>query len=456
MEKPNLSKGTRDFNSTELYKRNYIIDVIKDNFAKFGFNPIETPSFEKADTLLGKYGEEGERLIFKILKSGNFLKDIDSSSISQDNLPNLTRKIVDKALRYDLTVPFARYVVQNQNEINIPFKRYQIQNVWRADRPQKGRFREFLQCDADVIGSKSLMQEIDFICLFEKVFSDLNLEDCRIKINSRKILVAICEIYNCQEKFSTLINQLDKLDKLDKLDVKNNLLNEGFKNNTIDLIFDIIDLSSDYYKNQKKLKSIFSSSKIGREGISEIDFIFSFISKNKLNKSKLIFDIGLARGIDYYTGIIFEVLPPENISLGSIAGGGRYDNLTEIFGLKNMSGIGVSFGLDRLFLVLEELNLLPDFSGNSVKVMFLNFGKEFFYDIINFSNILRQNNIKCDFYPDPISIKKQLSYANKNQIPFVILFGDEEKEKKCFALKDMYSGIQDVLSLEKLVQKLKK
>lgn len=456
MEKPNLSKGTRDFNSTELYKRNYIIDVIKDNFAKFGFNPIETPSFEKADTLLGKYGEEGERLIFKILKSGNFLKDIDSSSISQDNLPNLTRKIVDKALRYDLTVPFARYVVQNQNEINIPFKRYQIQNVWRADRPQKGRFREFLQCDADVIGSKSLMQEIDFICLFEKVFSDLNLEDCRIKINSRKILVAICEIYNCQEKFSTLINQLDKLDKLDKLDVKNNLLNQGFKNNTIDLIFDIIDLSSDYYKNQKKLKSIFSSSKIGREGISEIDYIFSFISKNKLNKSKLIFDIGLARGIDYYTGIIFEVLPPENISLGSIAGGGRYDNLTEIFGLKNMSGIGVSFGLDRLFLVLEELNLLPDFSGNSVKVMFLNFGKEFFYDIINFSNILRQNNIKCDFYPDPISIKKQLSYANKNQIPFVILFGDEEKEKKCFALKDMYSGIQDVLSLEKLVQKLKK
>ena len=456
MEKPNLSKGTRDFNSTELYKRNYIIDVIKDNFAKFGFNPIETPSFEKADTLLGKYGEEGERLIFKILKSGNFLKDIDSSSISQDNLPNLTRKIVDKALRYDLTVPFARYVVQNQNEINTPFKRYQIQNVWRADRPQKGRFREFLQCDADVIGSKSLMQEIDFICLFEKVFSDLNLEDCRIKINSRKILVAICEIYNCQEKFSTLINQLDKLDKLDKLDVKNNLLNEGFKNNTIDLIFDIIDLSSDYYKNQKKLKSIFSSSKIGREGISEIDFIFSFISKNKLNKSKLIFDIGLARGIDYYTGIIFEVLPPKNISLGSIAGGGRYDNLTEIFGLKNMSGIGVSFGLDRLFLVLEELNLLPDFSGNSVKVMFLNFGKEFSYDIINFSNILRQNNIKCDFYPDPISIKKQLSYANKNQIPFVILFGDEEKEKKCFALKDMYSGIQDVLSLEKLVQKLKK
>ena len=456
MQKPILSKGTRDFNSTELYKRNYIIDVIKDNFAKFGFNPIETPSFEKADTLLGKYGEEGERLTFKILKSGNFLKDVDFSSMNQDNLPNLTRKIVDKALRYDLTVPFARYVVQNQNEINIPFKRYQIQNVWRADRPQKGRFREFLQCDADVIGSKSLMQEIDFICLFEKVFSDFNLEDCRIKINSRKILVAICEIYNCQEKFLTLINQLDKLDKLDKLDVKNNLLNEGFKNDAIDSIFDIIDLSSDYYKNQKKLKSIFSSSKIGREGISDIDFIFSFISKNKLNKSKLIFDIGLARGIDYYTGVIFEVLPPKNISLGSIAGGGRYDNLTEIFGLKNMSGVGVSFGLDRLFLVLEELNLLPDFSGNSVKVMFLNFGEEFSYDLINFSNTLRQNNIKCDFYPEPISIKKQLGYANKNQTPFVIFYGEEEKEKKCFALKQMDSGIQNVLSLEKLIQKLKK
>ena len=452
MQKPILPKGTRDFNSEDLYKRNYIINIIKDNFSKFGFNPIETPSFERSETLLGKYGQEGERLIFKILKSGNFLKNIDGKDF---DFSNLAPKIVDKALRYDLTVPFARYVVQNQNNINIPFKRYQIQNVWRADRPQKGRYREFLQCDADVIGSKSMMQEIDFISLFDSVFNDLNLEGCIIKINSRKLLYAICEINDCIDKFGIITNQLDKLDKTDVNVVKNNLTENGFDKKIIDSLFEAIDLSKNFYDNLKEIKLYFKSSNIGLEAISDIEYIFNYFSKNKLIKSNLVFDISLARGIDYYTGVIFEVLPPKKINLGSIAGGGRYDNLTEIFGLKNMSGIGISFGLDRLFLVIDELKLFPTISYNSVKVLLLNFGASFSYDLIEIANFLRLNKVNAEFYPDSISLKKQLNYANKNGIPFVLFYGDEEKEKNCYKLKDMKTGNQETLSREKLVKTLR-
>lgn len=452
MQKPILPKGTRDFNSEDLYKRNYIINIIKDNFSKFGFNPIETPSFERSETLLGKYGQEGERLIFKILKSGNFLKNVDGKDFE---FSNLAPKIVDKALRYDLTVPFARYVVQNQNNINIPFKRYQIQNVWRADRPQKGRYREFLQCDADVIGSKSMMQEIDFISLFDSVFNDLNLEGCLIKINSRKLLYAICEINDCIDKFGIITNQLDKLDKTDVNVVKNNLTENGFDKKIIDSLFEAIDLSKNFYDNLKEIKLYFKSSNIGLEAISDIEYIFNYFSKNKLIKSNLVFDISLARGIDYYTGVIFEVLPPKKINLGSIAGGGRYDNLTEIFGLKNMSGIGISFGLDRLFLVIDELKLFPTISYNSVKVLLLNFGASFSYDLIEIANFLRLNKVNAEFYPDSISLKKQLNYANKNGIPFVLFYGDEEKEKNCYKLKDMKTGNQETLSREKLVKTLR-
>ncbi len=449
MQKPILAKGTRDFNSEDLYKRNYIINIIRDNFSKFGFNPIETPSFERSETLLGKYGQEGERLIFKILKSGDFLKGIDGKDFKYSNL---APKIVDKALRYDLTVPFARYVVQNQNNINIPFKRYQIQNVWRADRPQKGRYREFLQCDADVIGSKSIMQEIDFISLFDSVFNDLNIEGCLIKINSRKLLLAICEINNCPDKFGILTNQLDKLDKSDLNVVKNNLIDNGLDKKIIDSLFEIIELSKNFNDNLEEIKLYFKSSEIGLEAISDIEYIFNYFSKNKLIKSNLVFDIGLARGIDYYTGVIFEVLPPETISLGSIAGGGRYDNLTEIFGLKNMSGIGISFGLDRLFLVMDELKLFPATSYNSVKILILNFGLSFSYDLIELANFLRSNNVNAEFYPDPIPLKKQLNYANNNDIPYVIFYGDEEKEKNCFNLKNMKTGIQEILNREDLIE----
>ena len=454
MQKPILPKGTRDFNSEELYKRNYIINIIKDNFLRFGFNPIETPSFERSETLLGKYGQEGERLIFKILKSGDFLKDTNVDEIKELKYSDLSPKIVDKALRYDLTVPFARYVVQNQNNITIPFKRYQIQNVWRADRPQKGRFREFLQCDADVIGSKSLMQEIDFISLFDSVFSDLKLSGCQIKINTRKLLIAICDIFDCQDKFTALTNQLDKLDKLDNEVVKTNLIKAGFKQNVVNSIFDVIELSKNFTDNLELLKSYFKSSEIGTEGISDIEYIFKYFSKNNLIKSELIFDIGLARGIDYYTGVIFEVTPPKNISMGSLAGGGRYDDLTEIFGLKNMSGIGISFGLDRLFLIVEELNLFPETPINSVKVLILNFGNSFSYDLIQIADSLRKNNINTEFYPDSVSLKKQLNYANKNMIPYVLFYGEEEKENLYFNLKDMNSGNQQKLSKDQLLKVL--
>ena len=454
MQKPILPKGTRDFNSEELYKRNYIINIIKDNFLRFGFNPIETPSFERSETLLGKYGQEGERLIFKILKSGDFLKDTNVDEIKELKYSDLSPKIVDKALRYDLTVPFARYVVQNQNNITIPFKRYQIQNVWRADRPQKGRFREFLQCDADVIGSKSLMQEIDFISLFDSVFSDLKLSGCQIKINTRKLLIAICDIFDCQDKFTALTNQLDKLDKLDNEVVKTNLIKAGFKQNVVNSIFDVIELSKNFTDNLELLKSYFKSSEIVTEGISDIEYIFKYFSKNNLIKSELIFDIGLARGIDYYTGVIFEVTPPKNISMGSIAGGGRYDDLTEIFGLKNMSGIGISFGLDRLFLIIEELNLFPETPINSVKVLILNFGNDFSFDLIQIANSLRKSNINTEFYPDSVSLKKQLNYANKNMIPYVLFYGEEEKENLYFNLKDMNSGNQQKLSKDQLLKVL--
>ena len=454
MQKPILPKGTRDFNSEELYKRNYIINIIKDNFLRFGFNPIETPSFERSETLLGKYGQEGERLIFKILKSGDFLKDTNVDEIKELKYSDLSPKIVDKALRYDLTVPFARYVVQNQNNITIPFKRYQIQNVWRADRPQKGRFREFLQCDADVIGSKSLMQEIDFISLFDSVFSDLKLSGCQIKINTRKLLIAICDIFDCQDKFTTLTNQLDKLDKLDNEVVKANLLKADFNQNVVNSIFDVIELSKNFTDNLELLKSYFKSSEIGKEGISDIEYIFKYFSKNNLIKSELIFDIGLARGIDYYTGVIFEVTPPKNINMGSLAGGGRYDDLTEIFGLKNMSGIGISFGLDRLFLIIEELNLFPETPINSVKVLILNFGNSFSYDLIQIANSLRKNKINTEFYPDSVSLKKQLNYANKNMIPYVLFYGEEEKENLYFNLKDMNSGNQQKLTKDQLLKVL--
>jgi histidyl-tRNA synthetase len=455
MQKPLPAKGTRDFESLQIYKRNYILDVIKKNFTKYGYFPLETPSFEKTSTLLGKYGEEGEHLIFKILKSGNFLKGLNFDELDFEDTSNLSNNICDKALKYDLTVPFARYVSQNFNELIFPFKRSQIQNVWRADKPQKGRFREFLQCDADVIGSKSLMQEIEFICLFDNVFNDLNLNGCIIKLNNRKILLGLCEILDCQDKFLILVSQLDKLDKLDSKKIKDNLKIKGFSSSQIDSIFDLVSKSKNISSNMDFFKKFFEKSSVGIQGLSELEFIFNYFSKQKLIISNLVFDISLARGIDYYTGVIFEVIQKDK-SFGSIAGGGRYDNLTEIFGLNDTSGIGISFGLDRIYLTLHELKLFPKFKGKMIKVLFTNFGTDYNEDIMKFTNALRNADIIADFYPDPIPLKKQLKYANQKEIPFVILYGEEERKSKFLRLKNMNSGDQQELSIDQIISKLKK
>ncbi len=452
--KPSLAKGTRDFNSIQLYKRNYIIEKIKDSFLKFGFNPIETPSFERSSTLLGKYGEEGDRLIFKILRSGNFLKELDKNDFLDGDTAKIASKISDKALRYDLTVPFARYVVQNQNKINLPFKRFQIQPVWRADRPQRGRFREFLQCDADVIGSKSLFQEIEFIQLFDKIFESLNLNGTVIKINSRKILIGLSEILGCTDKFRDLTIALDKIDKIGIDSIGKELESKEFTEKSIDTIKELISFTGDFDKTISFLKSKFNNSTIGLEGISDIEFIYSAIKNLGLKSSDLTFDLSLARGIDYYTGLIFEVSAPKTVSIGSLAGGGRYDNLTEIFGLSNISGIGVSFGLDRIYMVLEELNLFPNIQGNIVKALFLNFGDENSLYSMNAMDKLRENNISTELYPDNLSIKKQLNYANNNNIPYVVFVGDEELKSKKYNLKEMNTGNQELLTISQLIKKL--
>jgi len=453
-KKPGIPKGTRDFDSIQLYKRNYIIDVIKDNFLKFGFNPIETPSFEKSSTLLGKYGDEGDRLIFKILKSGDFLKDLDNQDLVASNKGKIASKISDKALRYDLTVPFARYVVQNQNEITLPFKRFQIQPVWRADKPQRGRFREFLQCDADVIGSQSLYQEIELIQLFDSIFDSLKLSGTRIKINNRKILVGLSEILDCKDKFKDLTTALDKKDKIGIESFGQELESKGFSKNSINTIIELINFSGDFKKYMTLLKSAFKDSLTGLEGVNDLEFIYSTIEDLGLKSCSLNFDLSLARGIDYYTGVIFEVSAPNTVSIGSIAGGGRYDNLTEIFGLSNLSGIGISFGLDRIYIVLDELDLFPVVTGSSVNVLFLNFGKENSFFSLEAISKLRENNISTELYPDPLSIKKQLGYANKNSIPYTVFVGDDELSKKRYSLKDMNSGSQELLTLTQLIKRL--
>ena len=452
--KPALAKGTRDFNSIQLYKRNYIVEKIKDSFLKFGFNPIETPSFEKSSTLLGKYGDEGDRLIFKILRSGDFLKELDNNDLTDRDITKISSKISDKALRYDLTVPFARYVVQNQNEINFPFKRFQIQPVWRADRPQRGRFREFLQCDADVIGSNSIYQEIEFIQLFDKIFESLNLNGTTIKLNSRKILIGLSEILGCTDKFKDLTIALDKIDKLGIDSINKELKSKLFTQESIDTIIQLISFSGDFNKTISFLKSNFKNSKIGLEGISDMEFIYSSIKKLGLKSCDLTFDLSLARGIDYYTGVIFEVSAPKTVSIGSIAGGGRYDDLTEIFGLSNISGIGISFGLDRIYMVLDELDLFPNIQSSSVKVLFLNFGDNNSLYSMEAMNKLRENNISTELYPDNLSIKKQLSYANKNKIPFVVFVGDDELKSKKYNLKQMNTGNQELLTISQLIKKL--
>lgn len=567
--KPSIPKGTRDFSPIEVSKRNYIIAKMRNHFEKFGYQPIETPSFENSDTLMGKYGEEGDRLIFKILNSGDYLKDVEKIlknrtyleeffylkyfekiseyillykpeffsnlvffpdrfnteqleyiyEVSNNFLNNrcnefklfqiqtenineiielvnsnvdvihktvvnilynihfnifwknyrnqLLTKLVtntnykdfhtylasetsEKALRYDLTVPFARYVVQHQNEIEFPFKRYQIQPVWRADRPQKGRFREFYQCDADVVGSTSLWQEVELVQLYDSVFSDLGLNGVTIKINNRKILSGIAEVIGASDKLIDFTVALDKLDKIGEEGVKKEMIEKGISEVALQKVQPLFNFSGTLEEKLVKLSNLLASSEEGKKGIEELQFICNNVFKLGLQSAVLDLDVTLARGLNYYTGAIFEVAAPKEVAMGSIGGGGRYDDLTGIFGLKNMSGVGISFGLDRIYLVLEELNLFPKAVVTSVKAMFLNFGESQAFEALQVIQKLRMQNIKVDLYPDNSKIDKQFKHIEKRQIPFVV----KEIIDGKFTLKNIVSGEQKLVDFDGLVAEL--
>ncbi|WP_372746371.1 histidine--tRNA ligase [Lutibacter sp.] len=548
-QKPSIPKGTRDFSPTEVAKRNYIFSTIRQVFETYGFQPIETPSFENSETLMGKYGDEGDRLIFKILNSGDYFKDIQKQVIgnldfantfyqifdaiqyledrnSESNYeeyindyietyneltaeekkmlldyftlnkkefiafyenvevtdneeeledksyfkenfieeivkPNIsvllnstkaTASISEKALRYDLTVPFARYVVQHQNEIEFPFKRYQMQPVWRADRPQKGRFREFYQCDADVVGSKGLWQEIEFVQLYDAVFSKLRLTGATIKLNNRKILAGIAEIIGEADKLIDFTVALDKLDKIGAEGVTKEMLEKGISETAIEKVQPLFSFNGTNQEKLNQLQVLLADSVEGTNGVNDLRFVIDNIEILGLQSANLEIDVTLARGLNYYTGAIYEVSAPKGVQMGSIGGGGRYDDLTGIFGLKDMSGVGISFGLDRIYLVLEELNLFDAVELPKPKVLFVNFGdKEAAYCMKALAK-LRENNIKSELYPDSSKMKKQMNYANKREIPFVVIVGSSEIEKNKYTVKIMQTGEQQECSLEELLK----
>ena len=439
-----VPKGTRDFTSKVMFRRNYIFKKVKSCFERYGYAPIETPAMENIETLIGKYGQEGDRLIFKVLNSGDFLSKttIDNTTTSK----SLSKDISNKALRYDLTVPFARFVVNNKNEITFPFKRYQMQNVWRADRPQKGRFREFYQCDADVIGSKSLLNEIELIQLCDDIFTSLNIPNIQILINNRKILSAMIELMSASEYFDQFVIILDKIDKIGVENVKKELIKLGLDVEKINLLDNFLNI-----KNINDISSLVNQTELGNKGIEELDFILKLIKSLGLKSSELKFDISLARGLDYYTGSIFEVKSLD-VNIGSIAGGGRYDDLTSIFGLKDVSGVGISFGIDRIYLVMEELGLFPTDIDTSSKVLFLNFGENEANYCFKYLNELRENNISSELYPNNDKIKKQMNYANNKGVQFVVMIGEDEMKSGQLTTKNMSTGEQKVMSISEFIK----
>lgn len=454
--KPSIPKGTRDFSPTQVAKRNYIMDTIKRHFSCFGFQAIETPSFEKSETLMGKYGEEGDRLIFKILNSGDYLKKATDALLINKESQKLTGQISEKALRYDLTVPFARYVVQHQNDITFPFKRYQIQPVWRADRPQKGRFREFYQCDADVVGSPSLLQEVELVQLYDAVFTDLSLKGTVIKMNNRKILTGIAQVIGAEDKLIDFTVALDKLDKIGADGVKKEMLEKGITQDAIAKVQPLFTMQGDANQQLESLKVMLGSSKIGMQGIQELDFIVSTISALELQTASLAIDVTLARGLNYYTGAIFEVSAPKGVTMGSIGGGGRYDDLTGIFGLKDVSGVGISFGLDRIYLVLEELELFPETASANTEVLFFNFGNPEAIYAMKAIKQLRSNGISAELYPDTATNqkkeRKQLTYAERKGILYAVLIKEQDIKDNTYTLKNMQTGDKQTLSLENLIK----
>ena len=444
--KPSIPKGMRDFNSDVMFRRNYIFETVKTAFECYGYAPIETPAMENIETLTGKYGDEGDRLIFKVLNSGDYLSkaDLDAGTSSKD----LTKQISEKALRYDLTVPFARFVVQNRNELTFPFKRYQMQNVWRADRPQKGRYREFFQCDADVIGTDSLLCEVELIQLYDAVFSQLKIPNVAICINNRKVLSGMVELMGAADLFDTVVIILDKLSAIGLDKVKEELLLKGVKSESLSILDTFLNT-----KNVADLSSLLQKSDIGKKGLKELQFVMDSIAKLGLQAANLVFDITLARGLDYYTGCILEV-KANDVQIGSIGGGGRYDDLTSNFGLKDISGVGISFGIDRIYLVMEELGLFPKDIGLSTQVMFTNFGIEEANYCLPLLQQLRASGIRSELYPSSDKMKKQMNYANNKGVLFVILVGKDEMKSGVLTVKDMNTGEQSSLKISELIKQL--
>lgn len=451
-QKPAIPKGTRDFLPAEVAKRNYLFDTIKNVFKRYGFAPIETPSFELSSTLLGKYGEEGDRLIFRILNSGEKMRKADLDALSQDNLPRFANSLAEKALRYDLTVPFARFVVQHQNDLNFPFKRYQIQPVWRADRPQHGRYQEFYQCDVDVVGSDSLLYEVELIQIFDEVLTKLNLPGFVIQINNRKILSGIAEVCGVADRIVDLTVAIDKLDKIGEQGVLDELSQRGFDQNTLNQIKPLFNFSGSNTEKMALLRAYLANNEIGQKGLDELAFVLDMIEKLGLQRGQLDFEITLARGLNYYTGAIFEVKVLD-VKMGSICGGGRYDDLTALFGLKNLSGVGISFGADRIYDVISELNLFPAELELSLDVLFVHFGEQTLSANLQLLQKTRALGLAAEIYPSAVKLQKQLKYANDRKVRYVVLMGDEELAQDLLTLKEMESGMQQKLSQADLLTK---
>jgi len=444
--KPILPKGMRDFTSEVMFRRNYIFETVKKAFERYGYAPIETPAMESIQTLTGKYGDEGDRLIFKVLNSGDYLSKINLDA--ETNSKSLTKQIVEKAMRYDLTVPFARFVVQNRNEITFPFKRYQMQNVWRADRPQKGRYREFCQCDADVIGTNSLLCEVELVQLYDDVFTSLNIPNVDNCINNRKVLSGMVELMGATNLFDDVVITLDKLSAIGLEKVKEELLVKGVKSESLSILDAFLNT-----KTVSDLSSLLENSAIGKKGLEELQFVINTINSLGLQSAKLVFDITLARGLNYYTGCILEV-KANDVNVGSVGGGGRYDNLTSIFGLKDISGVGISFGIDRIYLVMEELGLFPNSIDVSTKVMFTNFGEDEAAFCLPLLKQLRTVGISSELYPTKAKMKKQMTYANNKGVRYVVLVGEDEMASGLLTIKNMGSGEQSNWSIADLIKEL--
>jgi histidyl-tRNA synthetase len=450
-QKPSIPKGTRDFGPIEMAKRNYIFDTIREVYALYGFQQIETPAMETLQTLMGKYGEEGDKLLFKVLNSGDFMGKLTDQELQERNSLHLAAKLCEKGLRYDLTVPFARYVVMHRDELQLPFKRYQIQPVWRADRPQKGRYREFYQCDADVVGSDSLLNEVELMQIVDTVFTRFGIR-VQIKINNRKILTGIAEVIGAADKIVDITVAIDKLDKIGIDNVNAELREDGLSEDQIAKLQPIISLSGTNEEKLKTIAQVLDGSETGKKGVEETEYILSVLHAVGL-KNEIQLDLTLARGLNYYTGAIFEVKALD-VEMGSITGGGRYDNLTGIFGMPGLSGVGISFGADRIYDVLNTLDLYPKDSMSTTQILFINFGEKETAYCLPIINKVRKEGIHAEIYPDAAKMKKQMSYANAKQIPFVALAGENEMKEGKITLKNMETGEQQLVTPEELIGRL--